>query len=854
MRRQVLALLTAGLVATPAFAQLEPPATGGIEALDLDLRRLGHVKRVLVIGAHPDDEDTDLLALLARGQGAQVAYLSLTRGEGGQNLIGDELGAALGLLRTEELLAARRLDGARQFFTRAYDFGYSKSVEETFRLWPREEVLKDVVRVIRRFRPQVVVSIFSAEGRGGHGHHQAAGILAQEAFRAAGDPNRFRDLLEQESLEPYAPLKLLRSARFDAEAATLTLESGLLDPIVGKSYHQIAMASRSRHRSQDQGRLQQPGPSRVVLAPVEDRTGQGGGGLFAGIDTTLAGLAQGEAADRLRRFSAWADSARRALDPRAPGRIVPLLADALRELRPGPAPSSPWWQTVVKEQERIAEAALANAAGIVVDAIAEDERVTSDQPVTVRAVVWNAGSRPVTLHAVTVGTAPPIVSSPPPDFPERMPPGALVERTVRLGGASGGVASQPYFLRQPLTNGLYDWSDVPSPGVRGLPFESSPFTTHIELEVHGERVTIEREATYRYTDQAVGEVRRPVRVVPRLGITIEPKLVVWPLGSRQARAFTVTVTNYGNETVAGELILELPKEWPAIAPVPFRFEREDERRSFTVALASPPRSAPGTYRVAAVARARDGAEYRTGIAAVDYPHIRPRFTLDSAVATVRAAEIALPDLSRVAYVRGAADRVPELLRAVGLPVELLDDETLLRGSLDGYDAIVVGSRAYETNAALASANARLLEYVRRGGLVLVQYQQYQFVERGYAPYPLEIARPHDRVADETAPAELLAPGHPAFHTPNTIGARDWDGWVQERGLYFPREWDERYEPLVAFADPGEAPKRGAVLVARVGQGVYIYTGLSFFRQLPAGVPGAYRLFANLVALGRATGS
>lgn len=854
MRSLVLGLIAAGLVATPAIAQLEPPATGGIEALDLDLRRLGHVKRVLVIGAHPDDEDTDLLALLARGEGAQVAYLSLTRGEGGQNLISEELGAALGILRTEELLAARRLDGARQFFTRAYDFGYSKSLEETLRFWPREDVLKDVVRVIRQFRPQIVVSIFAADSRGGHGHHQAAGILAHEAFRVAGDRNRFRELAEEESLEPYAPLKLYRSARFDSEAATLTLESGVLDPIVGKSYHQIAMASRSQHRSQDQGRLQPPGPSRVHLTLVEDRTGKGGGGLFAGIDTTLAALAQGEAAERLRRFSAWADSAREALDPRAPGRVVGPLVSALRALRDGPAPATPAWQTVAKEQERIAERALANAAGIVLDAIADDERLTPDQPITVQAMVWNAGPREVTLHTVTVGSARRLTSFQPAESPERIPPGRLVERTVRLSGVSGGAAAQPYFLRKGLTDGLYDWSEVESPGVRGLPFEPSPFTTHVQLEVGGERITIEREATYRYTDQAVGEIRRPVHVVPRVGIAIEPKLAVWPLGSRQPRAFTLTVTNYGKEGVAGELILEVPKGWPAIAPVPFRIEGEDERRSFTFTVSLPPGSAPGRYRVAAVARTPDGAEYRTGVSAVDHPHIRPRYTVDSAVASVAAAHIALPALARVGYIRGAADRVPEALQAVGLAVKLLDDETLLRGSLDAYDAIVVGSRAYETNRALGSANARLLEYVRRGGLLLIQYQQYQFVERGYAPYPLRIARPHDRVTDETAPPQLLAPDHAAFHRPNGIGPRDWEGWTQERGLYFPREWDERYEPLVAFADPGEPPVRSAILVAAVGKGVYVYTGLSFFRQLPAGVPGAYRLFANLLALGRATGN
>ncbi|MGH7544804.1 MAG: PIG-L family deacetylase, partial [Gemmatimonadota bacterium] len=292
----LLSLLATLWPAAPARAQLEPPGTGGIEALDLSLRRLGHVKRVLVIGAHPDDEDTELLAWLARGEGAQAAYLSLTRGEGGQNLIGSELGIRLGLLRSEELLAARRIDGARQFFTRAYDFGYSKSQEEAFRFWPRDSVLKDVVRVIRRFRPQVVVSIF-APGGGGHGQHRVAGTVAHEAFDAAGDASRFPELAREERLAPHAPSKLYRSSRFDRESATLTLETGVLDPIAGRSYHQIAMASRSRHRSQDQGRIQDAGPSRTYLGLVRDRAaetrgdaraenvGRRAAALFAGIDT-----------------------------------------------------------------------------------------------------------------------------------------------------------------------------------------------------------------------------------------------------------------------------------------------------------------------------------------------------------------------------------------------------------------------------------------------------------------------------------------------------------------------------------------------------------------------------------------
>jgi LmbE family N-acetylglucosaminyl deacetylase len=324
-------------------AQLEPPSSGGAVAVDQELRMLGHYKRVLMVGAHPDDEDTELLTVLVRGMGAEAAYLSLTRGEGGQNLIGAELGEALGLLRTEELLAARRLDGARQYFTRAYDFGYSKNVAETWQHWPRDTILKDVVRIVRRFRPQIIVSIFSGTPRDGHGQHQAAGWAAGEAFRAAGDSSRFPELFHEENLLPWAPLKLYRSARFDSTATTLTLNGGVLDPAVGKSFHQIAMAGRSLHRSQDMGQLQRIGPSKVRLALVEDRTAGGAGELFAGIDTTVAAMPLGERrgagsaeliraspAPELSRYSAALDSV---LDARGNlPRQKQLLARAARDL------------------------------------------------------------------------------------------------------------------------------------------------------------------------------------------------------------------------------------------------------------------------------------------------------------------------------------------------------------------------------------------------------------------------------------------------------------------------------------------------------------------------------------------
>lgn len=784
------------------LAQLEPPATGGAAALAHEARMLGHVKRVLVIGAHPDDEDTDLLTVLVRGMGAEAAYLSLNRGEGGQNLIGAELGEALGILRTEELLAARKLDGARQFFTRAYDFGYSKSLEDTWTHWPRDSVLKDVVRIVRRFQPQIIVSIFSGEAKDGHGQHQAAGWAAREAYRIAGDPARFPELASEEGLAAWTPSKLYRATWFDTTATTLTLNGGVLDAAVGRSLHQIAMQGRSLHRSQDMGRLQAIGPARVRLALLEDRTG-GGNELFAGIDTVLA---------------------RAGSDADAPIR---------------------------RDQRRHAARLEAVRRGLLFDAVASDDRVVPGQALQVLALVANGGA----------GSLPPATTveiEVPGDWERTrmtggaggattaaVPPGELDSARTALALSDGAALTTPYYLALPRRGDLYQWPAA-ARASWGEPFE--PALVRARYRASEGHDPIEREASFRLNDQAVGEVRRPITVVPRVDVRIDRDTVLVPTGAVRTLHFTVTLTHGADDTTAGKVSLELPAGWPVAEARAFAFGRQDQRETFAFTIRTPASLAPGRYAVRAVASDANGARYDIGVHAVDYPHIRPRHYLRPAVTTLVAAPLELPKLTRVGYVRGAADRVPEALRAAGLSIELLDSVGLERGDLTRYDAIVIGPRAYETEPALAEHNARILDYAKRGGLVIVQYQQYQFIAGRYAPFPLSIAQPHDRVTDETAPVRALSSDHPALVTPNRIAPADWEGWVQERGLYFAREWSPEYRAIVESRDPGEPAREGGLLVAPVGEGTWVYTGLAFFRQLPAGVPGAFRLFANLLAL------
>jgi LmbE family N-acetylglucosaminyl deacetylase len=796
--------------------QMSPTSTGGVAALATALRQLGGNKRVLMIGAHPDDEDTQLLVLLSRGMGAQAAYLSLTRGEGGQNLIGPELGPELGIIRTEELLAARQLDGAQQFFTRAYDFGYSKTVEETFRFWPRDSILKDVVDVIRRFKPQIIIAVFSGTPADGHGHHQASAILARAAF----------DLLRDSA---GGPQKFYRSTRGDPAATTLALPVGVLDPIVGQSFLQIAMASRSRHRSQDMGQLQRPGPATSGVALLASKTpSPGETSMFAGVDTTI----------HLAGYASLIDSARAALNPWRLSATLPFLLRASRLL--GAA------DTV---QRALLDRAIATAAGVTVDGTTDDGIVIPGERLQIEVALWNAGDSTVHVDSVAIA-APAGWALDRVDFgAPTVGPGSIQTRRFALTVARDAERTQPYFLRRPLTNrgGLYDWSAVPA-DVRGLPFEPPPVTARVRLTIGGEPITLTREVVYRYRDQAIGEIRRPIFVTRDVEVAITPDELLWPIdgGNLEPRHFTVTVTNRARGAAVAKATITAPTGWPPVSAESLAFTREDETKSVTVSLAPPATESlkPGSYDL------RAGAGW---LEVIDYPHIRPRALTKPSVAQIRVARISLPALAHVGYVRGAADRVPEALLGVGVPVELIGPDSLARGDLSHYDAIVIGSRAYETEPALVANNGRLLDYARNGGLVIVQYQQYPFVDGGFAPYPLAIARPHDRVTDETAPVTELDPAHPVFHYPNTIGPDDWRGWVQERGLYFAHTWDTTYVPLLETHDPPPNPQadlKGGLLVAPLGRGTYVYTGLSFFRQLPAGVPGAYRLFVNLLGLKR----
>jgi LmbE family N-acetylglucosaminyl deacetylase len=878
--------------------QSEDPRVGTVEA-GLLLRTLDGEKRVLMVAAHPDDEDTAVLTTLARGLGARTAYLSLSRGEGGQNVIGGELGEGLGLVRTGELLSARSVDGAGQFFTRAFDFGYSKSAEETFQHWPEEELLADVVWVLRTFRPQVVLSVFSGTPRDGHGQHQAAGIVTRAAFEAAGDPARFPEQLGR-GVEPWAPDKLYQLVRWSPESATLTFPLGTLDPLLGRSHFQVAMESRSRHRSQYFGAPRVPGPRRGGAELVSTRVplpAGGDDGIFAGVDTTLTGLATSAGLPRnhaLRRelegYRSDIRAAGESLHAAHPERSTPHLVRALARVEAAlalaqEAPEGPGRTALVRALESrragVGRALLATSL-TVVDARMDRSTLIPGEGAAVEVMVWNGGPDPVRVQELELSLPPgwsleggqartadgddgnpmrayfspdprTLASSPPSgDRPATVPPGELLRWTLRVTVPPDAAPSRPYFLREARDGSLYSWPEDRS--LRGRPLDPPLLSARVTLDV-AESVPfpVVRGVSHVGVDGVLGEYRVPVFVVPRVSVEVEPERMAWPAGDLGGREVTVRIRNLSRTEVTGTLELGTLPGWRVQEGHAVELEPGGEAvRRFSV-TPDPGAGASDALTARFEAAFRGGGpdrgiSYAETFALIDYPHLDPIPTLRPARLEVSRFPVQVREGLRVGYVMGSGDEGIRALRDLGVEVEALDAEALRGGDLSRFHTVVLGIRAYETRPDLAAANDAVLDFARRGGTVVVQYHRYEYPDGGFAPYPLSIRRPHDRVTDPDAPVTLLHPDHPLLRRPNRIGPDDFRGWVQERGLYHLNRWDDRYTPLLEMADPGEDPTRGALVVARVGEGAFIYTGLALFRQLPAGVPGGYRLLANLVSL------
>ena len=903
---RLIALCAAALLGAHAralHAQSGATSERGAAALGSVLDGLGTTGRVLLIAAHPDDEDTQLIAWLTRGRKVETAYLSLTRGDGGQNLIGNELGEALGVIRTQELLSARRIDGGRQFFTRAFDFGFSKNAEETLNHWPRDTILGDVVRVVRAFRPQVIVGVFSGTPRDGHGHHQISGILAREVYDVSADTVRFPTAGYG---MPWTVSKFYRNARFAPELQTVKMNTGEYDALLGRSYYEIAAESRSQHKSQGFGVLQRKGvfmdfltrEATRVPAPADAKTEQT---LFDGIDTTWARLAartpRADARAMLDSSDVAMRDARRVFRAQDPTATIAPLATALRLLRSardasgtrpslllaafgyprpmltdangyfaiaagrrtgpqplgqpaGPQADAELWDALSLTIER-AERALVLAAGVAVEAIApratfpvrESAKTNVNDSLPVAITVFNRGRASVMFANATI----PVV-----DATGRVAAAVTASEAPRVIATDSALTINRFAMARTPTTAW--WQGVSKPGDWFLTPISAldeaqqharlSINATVQLTIAGVPVEIVAPVVNRFADPVKGDQQVPVAAVPGITIGLDNVVEFIRADVLVEREFRVHIQSAYPDSARVDVNIDLPAGLKADSAIRTRLLTPGAP-SATLIFKVKGKVGPGRLQMGAIAR-HAGRASTTGYYTISFDHITPQNMYAPSGMWLQAVNVALPLRARVGYVPGVGDHGMDALRQLDVPYEKLDPASLENTDLSRFSAIVVGPRAYGASEALVANSAKLLDYAKKGGRLVVQYGQNEMTKPGIMPYPIQLTRTAARVTIEDAPVTVLQPKSPLLTLPNKIGADDWMGWVQERATYMPSVIDPRYTSVLAMNDPGEPVNNGALLVAPVGKGSYVYVTLALFRQLPNGVPGAARILMNLI--------
>jgi LmbE family N-acetylglucosaminyl deacetylase len=869
--KAALLLLAVVFCASRAAAQPERGMNAG--ELKSALEKLSVTGTVMYIAAHPDDENTALLAYFSKWKKYRTIYLSITRGEGGQNIIGLEKGADLGVIRTEELLAARRVDGAEQMFTRAIDFGYSKTSDETLAMWTRDSVVADIVWAIRSTRPDVIITRFSPT-LGGHGNHTASAILAAEAFAKSGDVSAFPEQLRY--VRPWKAKKLFfnRLLGFDGtmppkEPGDVEIDAGVYDPLSGLSSTEIAGISRSLHKTQAMGSEQRRGPKLERFQLTASSEGDGkpvtgaDGDLFADINTSWKKYPDGAAIEHLLQ------QADKELDIEHPDKIVGLLLKAYKKLQPLAEKKEGVVDPLIVQKQKEMAAVIMAALGARCDVLSSSPTVLPGNTLRLDAVLIQRS----TLHVDVTALRSPLLGI------DTQLQDALQSNSAKHFSLDASLppsmsASQPYWLAAPADAYLYR---VASRTAIGLPENPDSLSVSVTLAIAGEPVTISVPVRYRRIDPTAGEVYRPVVILPKIDVTLMENDLLWQHASDKQVAVRVV----SNDSISyGRVVLRTPKGY-SVSPAeyPFIFTKTGEEQTFTftvnpgqsggsgmieaVAIEAGDGRTPDSYithrrRGKTPAGPTQGREWTGHGSDIVYPHIVPQFVIHAAQVHAIRADIRITK-SRIGYISGPGDEIPTGLRLCGYIVGTIDDDSLRGGDLSPYETIVVGVRAYNTRPQLRQSNARLLEYVRNGGTLLVQYQTPGRDVESIGPYPFTISR--ERVTDEHAEMVVVSGGGTdasskklsslLMNVPNKISKADFDGWVQERGLYFADKADAQYEKPFSCHDTNEQPAMGSVLVAPFGKGVYCYTGLAFFRQLPAGVPGAFRLFTNMIELRQA---
>ena len=774
------------------------------------LESLNVTGSVLYIAAHPDDENTRLLAFLAREKKVRTGYLSLTRGDGGQNLIGNEQAELLGLIRTQELLAARRTDGAEQFFTRANDFGFSKNPEESFKIWDKAKILSDVVWVIRKFQPDIIITRFPEDSRAGHGHHSGSAILAREAFLAAADPKQFPEQLA--FVKPWKTKRIVwNTFNFGGTNTTaddqIKIDVGGYNSLLGKSYGEIAAESRSNHRSQGFGSARQRGEAFEFFSPVAGE--KASKNLFENIDFTLG---------RAKEY----------------GAIQTLLNEINLEYQVSdPAKSLP---KLLKLKQMVINKSFKNdlldnlilaCAGIWLEGAAINSSYALNEPVNVRLQaiyrVEKSFALPISVTEVNTGTL------------MNLQPNILASKEVNLAGSS--VLSQPYWLEKPHLLGSFTVDSISKIGLAENPIGLSVL---FKIVIGDQEILKRMPIIYKYTDQVRGEIYQPLVIAPPVTATLTEKAFIF--NGIEPKTINVQLKSF-KDNATGILKPKLPVGWKVSdGQLNFKLLKKGDEQLLTFTVTPSVNASDGKLLLDVIV---DGKIYNYGLRVINYDHIPVQTLFPLAEAKIEKIDLKFAG-KRIGYIAGAGDLIPESLKQIGYDVTNLTESQVMNSDLSQYDAIVTGVRLYNVNDQIKVLQPKLMKYVENGGVLLVQYNVNSPLKiDDLGPYPFRLSR--DRVTEEDAKVTILAPESPAFNYPNKITAKDFTGWIQERGLYFVTDADQHYSSLISMNDTAEPANNGALIVTNYGKGKYVYTGISFFRQLPAGVPGAYRLFVNLIS-------
>jgi LmbE family N-acetylglucosaminyl deacetylase len=788
------------------------------------LQKLGTCGSVLYIAAHPDDENTRLLSWLANEKMMRTAYLSITRGDGGQNLIGTEQGKLLGMIRTQELLQARKVDKAEQFFTRAVDFGYSKTPDETLMVWDKEEMLQDIVWIIRSFKPDVIITRFPSTGEGGHGHHTASAILAIEAFEAAADPNKFPEQLKY--TEPWQAKRLfwnnfmpMRDPDYD-KSSLIHINIGDYNPLFGASYGEIAAQSRSMHKSQGFGSANVIGPISEYFQLLKGEPAQIE--LFENIDVSWkrikgSGKIPGNIQTAIKTF-----------DPVHPQKNIPHLLKIKSELNK--LEENHWVSQKKKEVDEL----LVLCAGLWAEAVSPEYYATPGDPISVKTNVVMRNSSNIKLEKISINGIKDTVVE------QKLPLNTSLSLNLSFTIPEEAAYSNPYWLREGSGKGIFDVSNITMVGKpEDKPTIEIFFTFHFE----GQKIIVKKPLEYKWVDPVDGERRREFLVLPEVLINTVQNILLF----RENRPTDLNLNlKAGEAHVSGKIELNLPPRWVSTpSSIDFSIDKKNAGQNVKFTIAPPAEIFENTtYSITPEVKSGDKI-FNQALTTIEYPHIPVQNLLSDATIKLVPLNFKIPH-KKIGYIPGA-DNIPVYLKQLGYDLTLLSNEILEASDISQFDVIVVGIRAYNTNEKLRFYQPGLLEYVKNGGTLLVQYNTSNFlgtIDYSIGPYLFKISR--DRITDENSIIKIIQPEHPLLNFPNKITPKDFDGWVQERGLYFAKDWDEKYTPLLSMSDPLEEPLNGALIFTKYGKGKFIYTGISFFRQLPAGVSGAWKLFVNLL--------